>query len=256
MEGIAEKAGKVICVDLADRVLSSILDDECAKVFQDLLESHGVEFILSDCVEKYTGNTVHLKSGKDIPFDVLVSAVGVKAETSLALQAGCKVNKGVVVNTYMETSVKDIYCGGDCAEGYDSSLGTDRILAIMPNANLQGEIAGKNMAKGVGEEKAQLLNAVPMNAIGFYGLHVLSCGVYEGECIIKKDGVNLKKLYIKDGHLSGFMLIGDFLRAGIYTSLIRGKTPLDTVDMELLKDEPQLLAFSKEYRKDKLTRKV
>ena len=65
-----------------------------------------------------------------------------------------------------------------------------------------------------------------------------------------------KKLFLKEGRLVGFILINDFLRAGIYTSLIRNKTPLAEVDFELFKNRPQLLAFSAEERKQMLSQRV
>lgn len=58
----------------------------------------------------------------------------------------------------------------------------------------------------------------------------------------------MKRLFTKDNYLTGFMLIGDVDRAGIYTAMIRNRVPLDSVDFEKLKKEPALAAFSKEYR--------
>ncbi len=102
----------------------------------------------------------------------------------------------------------------------------------------------------------QHCNGVPMNAIGFFGVHVLSCGVYDGKCFGEVTSTTYKKLFVKDGYLCGFMLIGNFERCGIYTYLVRNKIDLGSVDFEMLKDEPTLLAFSKDYRKEKFTRKV
>ena len=52
--------------------------------------------------------------------------------------------------------------------------------------------------------------------------------------------------------MCGFILIGDIERAGIYTALIRNKTPLDSIDFELIREKPQLMAFSLSDRKIKL----
>lgn len=117
---------------------------------------------------------------------------------------------------------------------------------------LQGSVAGVNMAGGMAVHD----DAIPMNAIGFFETHVLTAGVYEGECIEEVSDKVYKKLFLKEGRLVGFILINDFLRAGIYTSLIRNKTPLAEVDFELLKNRPQLLAFSAEERKQMLAQRV
>ena len=253
VEGILDRVGSVTVVDLADRILPSILDSEGAAIIQRQLEGKGVKFILNDCVAKFEGKKVTLKnSGQEIAFDILVVAVGVRANTELVRDAGGNVNRGSVVDTHMRTSLPDIYSAGDCAEGYDSSIGSNRVLALLPNAYFQGKVAGINMAGG----EAQQTNAIPMNAIGFFGSHILTAGVYEGECLSHIAGDIYKKLFVKDNKLVGFILINDFLRAGIYTQLVRDKVDLGTVDFELLKDHPQLLAYSKAVRKAKLAQKV
>ena len=62
----------------------------------------------------------------------------------------------------------------------------------------------------------------------------------------------MKRLFIKDGCLIGFMLIGKIARAGIYTSFIREKTPLNSVNTQLLKISPTLSVFDVENRRKKL----
>ena len=133
-EGLAERVKSITVCDLADRVLSSILDNVPAKMMQDVLEEQGIKFMLSNSVAEFDGNTATMNDGSRVDFDVLVLAVGVKANTSLAEDIGCKVNRGILVDNHCMTSVKNIYSAGDCAEGYDLSLGDHRVLAILPNA--------------------------------------------------------------------------------------------------------------------------
>lgn len=253
VEGILERVKSVSVVDMADRILPSILDKEGAAIVQRGLEARGVKFFLGDSAERFEGSAAYLKnSKKKIEFDILVVAVGVRPNTELVKEAGGEVNRGIVVDKGMRTSIKDVYAAGDCAEGYDSSVGSGRILALLPNAYFQGSVAGVNMAGGMAVHD----DAIPMNAIGFFETHVLTAGVYEGECIEEVSDKVYKKLFLKEGRLVGFILINDFLRAGIYTSLIRNKTPLAEVDFELLKNRPQLLAFSAEERKQMLAQRV
>ena len=96
-----------------------------------------------------------------------------------------------------------------------------------------------------------------MNSIGFFGLHAMTAGSYYTE----KEGGNIygekkengiKRLYMKDGMLTGYIIIGDVNRAGIYTSLIREKTSLDTINMDMLKKNPSLAMFFPEIRRKKL----
>lgn len=253
VEGILDRVGSVVVVDLADRILPSILDKEGAQIIQTQLEEKGVKFILNDCAANFGEHTATLKnSGAEIPFDILVVAVGVRPNVQLVRDAGGEVNRGIVVDKKLRTSLDDVYAAGDCAEGYNASTGNNAVLALLPNAYFQGKTAGINMAGG----SALHANAIPMNAIGFFGSHILTAGIYEGECFSHIEGSVYKKLYVKDNRLVGFILINDFLRAGIYTQLIRDKVPLTQADFTLLREKPQLLAYSKELRDDKLTRKV
>ncbi len=248
-EGLRDRVADIAVCDLADRVLSSILDADCAKLMQDHLERNGLRFLLGDSVERFDGNTAHFRSGKTESFDVLVLAVGVRANLALVKDAGGETGRGVAVDTRMRTTLPDVYAAGDCAEGLDSSCGTRRVLAILPNAYAQGRTAGRNMAGGSDE----LTDAIPMNAIGFFGLHALTAGSYctpeqGGEVYEERGDGKIRRLFTKDGVLTGFILIGDVERAGIYTSLIRKKQPLAELDFELLKKSPTFLAFGKEKR--------
>ncbi len=246
-EGIVKRVASVTVCDLADRVLSSILDAECAALMQQHLEQHGITFYLSDSVDQFEGHTAHMKSGADVPFDILVLAVGVRANTVLLKEIGGEVDRGIIVDETMQTSLSGIYAAGDCAEVLDTALGQKRVLAILPNAYMQGHTAGINMAGG----SAVFDKAIPMNSIGFFGLHAMTAGVYEGEIYEEKTETSLKRLFTKDDLLKGFILIGCDERAGIYTSLIREKTPLSSVNFEILKKSATTAAFSPEIRRKK-----
>ena len=248
-EGIADKAGSLTVVDLANHILPSILDSEGAALVQKHIEDHGISFILGDGVESFDGNTAVLKSGKIVPFDVLAICVGVRPNTELISGAGGEVARGVCVSSTCETTLPDIYAAGDCTESFDVSCGKNRILALLPNAYMQGECAGVNMAGG----QKSYGHAIPMNAVGFFGFHVLTAGSYTGEVYSSSAGNSLKKLFYADDRLKGFLLIGDVARAGIYTSLIRNETPLSSIDFGLICEKPQLMAFSRAERKEMLS---
>ncbi|MBR5381618.1 MAG: NAD(P)/FAD-dependent oxidoreductase [Oscillospiraceae bacterium] len=246
-EGLSGRVASITVCDLADRVLSSILDTECAAMMQRHLERNGMKFLLGDSVSRFDGSCAVMKSGEVVFFDILVLAVGVRANTALVKEAGGEVNRGIVVNGKMETSIPDIYAAGDCAEGYDVSLGQNRVLAILPNAYMQGRAAGVNMAGG--DETYD--KGMPMNSIGFFGLHAMTAGTYDGEMYEEKDEGSLKRLFTKDDTLRGFILIGLEERAGIYTSLIRERTPLSSLNFEILKKAATTTAFSPELRRKK-----
>lgn len=247
-EGIAGRVGSLTVADLADHILPSILDSEAAAMVQRHIEDHGVSFLLGDGVDSFEGNTAVLKSGKKVPFDLLVICVGVRPNTSLVSEAGGEVARGIRVDPGCATTIPDVYAAGDCTESFDVSSGQERILALLPNAYMQGRCAGTNMAGG----EAVYDHAIPMNAIGFFGYHVLTAGTYTGEIYRSAEGCSLKKLFYENDRLKGYILLGDVARAGIYTSLIRKETPLSSIDFALICEKPQLMAFTREERKEML----
>lgn len=248
VEGILDKVKSVTVVDLAERILPSILDEKGSALVQRHIEEKGVRFILGTSAAKLTANSAELTNGEKVDFDVLVVAVGVRPNTELVKDAGGEVRKGIVTNEFCKTSLPHVYAAGDCTESYDTVTGENHILALLPNAYMQGETAGYHMT---GSEKPYD-KAIAMNAIGFFGYHVITAGSYNGKEIITEDGENYKKLVVKDNLLKGYIMIGDVARAGIYTKLIREKIPLDSIDFELIKEKPQLMAFSRADREQQL----
>lgn len=249
-EALEHYGADMTVIDLADRILPSILDSEASAIMQKHIESKGVKFILGTSVKEFSENSAVLQNGDTVQFDMVILAVGVRPNTELIAEAGGTVNRGIVTSqTQAVEGLKDVYAAGDCTESLDITTGQQKILALLPNAFLQGEAAGQNMA---GKE-TYYLNAMPMNAIGFFGLHIITAGSYEGEAYTETDGAeNYKKLVTADNELKGFILMGDVKRAGIYTYMIKWHMPIDECDFELLKTKPQLMAFSRSYRNEKL----
>ena len=224
-------------------------------VIQNHIEKHNVTFYLSNTAKEVKENSVILADGTELNCDVLIMAVGVRPNISIAKDINIKINRGIVVDKYMQTSIKDIYAAGDCVESFDVLSEQNKILALWPNAFVQGKLAGSNMA-GVTKE---FTGAFPLNAIGFFGLHLISAGIVDTKqdgykVYIQKDDTKdlLKKLVIKDDKLEGFVLINTNERAGIYTSLINDKTPLSSLNYDITKQNIGLNVFSKDIRENKI----
>lgn len=248
-EGLKDRVKSITVCDLADRVLSSILDNDSAEIVEKNLEANGIKILLGNSVSKFKSNKAYMKNGEEVYFDILVTAVGVRANISLISEIGGACGRGITIDERMSTSIKDIYAAGDCTESVDVSDNTVKVMALMPNAYIQGNCAGVNMAGG----ESSVENTIPMNSIGFFGEHIMTAGsrtsqsdggvVYE-----EKHDNGYKKLYVKDNKLIGFMLIGYVDKAGIYTNMIRNGISLNTVDFESVKNNPNLFAFDTEYR--------
>ena len=246
-EGILDRVADITVVDLAATILSSILDEDGAALVQDHLKNKGVRFKLSCGVRRFEKDTAILENGDKIEFDILVLAAGVRPNTAL-LSGIAEIRRGVVVNAKSETGAPDIYAAGDCTQTLDISSGQNKMMPLLPNAYMQGECAGINMAGGT----ACFDNAIPMNAVGFWGLHIITAGSYSGDEYLQNKSGAYKRLFYSENKLNGYILIGDVDGAGIYTSLIREQTPLDSIDFALVCEKPGLMAFAKKDRIAKL----
>ena len=244
LEGIKSRCGSVTVADLAEQILPSILDVEAAAMVQKHLEAQGASFLLGDSAVKVEPGLATMKSGKQVPFDVLVMAVGVRPATELATAIGLDAERGIAANERGETAIPDIFAAGDCAKSYDITTGMARVLALLPNATMQGTICGAAMAG----KAMNPSTAIPMNAMGLFGLHMITAGSMVGESYVIRGKESYKRLCVKDDRLMGYIMLGDVERAGIYTALIREKTPLSSIDFDLMLEKPQLMAFSRRDR--------
>ena len=252
-EGLYAHTKHLTVCDLASHVLSSILQPESAQIVEKHLEAKGIRLMLGDSAKEFHGTEALMNSGKTVEFDLLVLAIGVRPNTGLVKEAGGTVNRGIVTDASMETTIPCVYAAGDCVESKNTVTGGQGILAILPNAAMQGRTAGINMAGG----EAVFDGGIPMNSMGLLGLHLMTAGSYfeesdGGQVYMEASEGSYKKLFTKDGYLTGFILMGDLHRAGIYTALIRERRPLDTIDFETVKKDPSLLPFGADYRRQTL----
>ncbi|MGN0539267.1 MAG: NAD(P)/FAD-dependent oxidoreductase [Candidatus Fimenecus sp.] len=254
-EGLQKICKSVTVVELADKVLPSILDADGAKLVRENLEKNNITVKLGNTVSRCIGEekvtSVVLKSGEEIPCSLLVIAVGVRPRTELAEKAGAAINRGICVNKdTMETTVKDIYAAGDCVNSTDILDGKEKIIALWPNAVREGKTAALNMC-GKNEKDT---GSFAVNAIDFFGQRICTCGLINdenAEVLVSAEN-GYKRLLVRDGRLIGFVLIDDNERSGMYTYLIKTKTPLDTLNGDILKT-PSFMMFDKATRTERLT---
>jgi len=257
-EALIELGVKVTIIELADRILAASFDKKASNIIQKALEKIGCGLItnntVSEIIKEKNGKIkkLVLKNKKTLDTDLLVTAIGVIPNKILAEEAGLKTDKGILVDFYMQTNVKDIYAAGDCASARDLLLSVNRPIAIWPAAARQGKVAGCNMA-GVRKKYA---GSFAMNSVELCGIPTISGGI---TCSLKKEDRVLeyyneekqiyKKVVLRDNKIIGAIFVGDIERAGLYIGLIKDKVDVAAFKDCLLKEDFGLISFPKEYRK-------
>ena len=231
--GLRKLGLSVTVVEIFDRLLPRQLDSEGSVILQKQMEVLGLKFFLGaqskSIKDAGTTKILELKDGKVIESNFILVSAGIKPNISLAQAAGIPVNKGIIVNDCMETSIPNIYAAGDVAEH------NGRIYGIWPAAQRQGVIAGINMAGG----NETYAGTVPSTSLKVAGIHLTSMGdiLVEDKTVeqvkVKNPDTNIyKKLFTKDGRIIGAIFLGDTKNAYEMGQLLEKK-----VDVSRFKDK-------------------
>jgi len=206
-------------------LLTRQLDKDGSITLENILKENGLNLMLGKFIDALEGDKkvskAIFKDGSSIDVDMVIFSIGVRPNTKIVNNTNIKINKGIVVDKYMNTSSKDIYACGDIAE-IDSM-----IWAIWPAAIDMGKVAGANACG----------DKVEFNAENYpVGLDVFDTKVFSignindiDSCISLSKKDVYKKLFFKDDILVGAIFINDLSKNVKVIKLIEEKANFNKV---------------------------
>ena len=250
LQALHQMGCEITVVEIAPRMVARMLDETAGGMLGRWCTQHGVKVLTSTKVETITGGSgaggadlyVGLSNGISVPAKLVVLAAGVRSNTGYLVGTDVKVNAGIVVDKYLETTVPGIYAAGDCCEGIDFSTGKPDMLAIQPVAVEHGRIAGLNMAGRTTPHNGSL----NMNVLDTMGLITASFGLWAGapggETAKLVDEANFKYLRLNflGDKLVGAQCAGLTDHVGMLRGLIQTKAPLGEWKARLMAEPGRL----------------
>ena len=230
----------VSIIQLSSMLMQRQLDDTAAELLQEHIQEMGIQVHLNNQVQtilplKAGGFKVILKSGTKIHCDAAIYAIGTRPNIQLAIDAGLEVQRGVLVNQYLETSHPGVFAIGEIAE-FESML-----YGITSSAEQQAEIAAHYIN---GDLSSYYEGSVLMNILKFPDLDLCSIGElhvpekdpdYEEIIFIDRAKRYYKKCIVYQDKLVGAVLLGDKNEFAEFKSLIESKTELGEKRLSLLR---------------------
>lgn len=234
----------VTLVERGTRILPQQLDVASAEMLVEMIRDEGIELLLDRNVQKVTGNdglNIELANGEKIGFNMLIVSIGTRPNVNIVKGTGVETNRGILVNCFMETSVKDIYAAGDVAELQNSNNSGTVSSYIWPNAIAQGKCAASNMADQTEEFScdAGFNNMVRLRDLPFVSMGMINPVEegYESLVFSDKDSHTYRKVVLKDNVIRGMILLGDTSSANLLSDFIKkGRNISDIRNIILDKD--------------------
>lgn len=226
---------EVSVVHIFKYLMERQLDETASLMLQKELEKQGMRFLLEKNTDSILGKKrvtgVRFKDGSEVEADLVVMAVGIRPNVALAKESGIEVNRGIVVNDYMETNVPHVYSVGECAEHRGVAYGL-----VAPLYEQGGELA-KRLA---GVESAGYQGSVVSTKLKVSGVNVFSAGQFTDEPGTRAvrvqddfEGV-YKKVVIKDGKVIGSVLFGDTSDGSRLFAMIRSGEDVTGKEKQIL----------------------
>ena len=228
--GLKDQGMDVTVVHLMPTLMEKQLDATAGHLLQRAVEARGIKVMTKANTEAIRGQSkvegVLLADGTELPADIVVMAVGIRPNATLAKDAGLIVKRGIVVGPSMQTSDSSIFAVGECAEAQGECFGLVAPLYEMANV-LAAQLAGDTNAEFTPSATATKLKVT--------GINLFSAGDFnEGkdreEIVLRHAARGIyKRLILKDDKLIGAVFYGDTSDSAWFFDLIKKGTDIATM---------------------------
>lgn len=244
--GISNHGVHVTVVHLMDRLMEVQLDAVGGQFLKREIEKLGIDVLLNKSTARVMGEAraegVMFKDGSIVEADMVVIACGIRPHVELAKTAGLKINRGVVVNDFMETSDPDIFAVGECVEH------REKVYGLVAPLYDQGKVLAATITGNKGPVYEGSVLATKLKVMG---IELFSAGDFKGEepdkeIVSYQDhafGI-YKKVVVQNERVIGTILIGDASDANRILEMIRSRALVDEKRQRLLFDTPPAVAGS------------
>ncbi|KKK36530.1 nitrite reductase [Mesobacillus campisalis] len=208
--GLLNLGMEVEVIHLMPHLMERQLDAAASKMLKRELESQGMKFLMEKQSAEILGEErvtgLRFTDGTEIQTDLVVMAVGIRPNTGLAKESGIYVNRGIVVDDFMHTSVPHVYAVGECAEHREIVYG------LVAPLYEQGKVLAASLC---GSEAKPYEGSIVGTGLKVSGVDLFSAGEIDEDNETKAitvhnefDGV-YKKIVIRDNRVAGIVLYGD-----------------------------------------------
>ena len=167
-----------------------------------------------------------------------------------------EVNRGILVDRFMRTTIPDVYACGDVAEAHDFIINAPRLIPLWPLAHVEGRIAGYNMAG----KQTEYYGGTVMSALKYFDLPIISVGITNPEesgnyevLIDYRPKQNLyHKILLKNNKIAGFIFLGNIEKSGIFFHLLKNRVNVGEIKDKLLSDAFGLVTLPETLKKKML----
>jgi NADPH-dependent 2,4-dienoyl-CoA reductase/sulfur reductase-like enzyme len=151
VEGLRARGLKVHYFLRGSRYWNNVLDETESQIVESRLAHEGVQIHYQTELTEITGSKNRItgartKTGEELRCELVAYAIGVRPRMELAQEAGLRVDRGILVNEFLQTSDPDIFAAGDVAQVFDPFSGQSSLDTLWSTAREQGRSAGSNMA--------------------------------------------------------------------------------------------------------------